>query len=458
MIKWAIISIYVLLINKIINNIIIYRKNNNYKFNNILKKLLFSNIIKRGYHNNSTVNNKLIIAQNKELIYKWLVGFTDGDGSFNCILSQNLNYRYYLQYHLHKDDIICIKSIINILGYSNNYELKNKSINLKIYNQQFIKNVILPIFDNYPLITLKNYSYILWRDNFYKYINKDYNNELIIKDKYLINNSKYLELLPKIINFEHITLEYIIGFIEAEGSFLLNNSKNCCNIYISQSNININTLIAIKLYILNNWKPDKNNIIPELIKNYLLKNWDNFIYLSKPNKDNVVNLLILDIDFLYYIIIPKFNSTNWYSIKYNSYINWQSIINIYIKGLHKINNNVIKDYIEDLKNLNKKGINIINYNSELYNSILNNNKSLYNVNYTYRLNSMLYSNNSNKSGIGVYVYDLNNKLVITFTGHRPASLYFNCSKHIIIKYIKNNDLFIDKYILKNHLINNTPEG
>ncbi|MCB6585144.1 hypothetical protein LI108_10950 [Streptococcus gordonii] len=26
---------------------------------------------------------------------------------------------------------------------------------------------------------------------------------------------------------------------------------------------------------------------------------------------------------------------------------------------------------------------------------------------------------------------------MTFTGYRPAALYFNCSKHEIAKYIKN---------------------
>lgn len=89
------------------------------------------------------------------------------------------------------------------------------------------------------------------------------------------------------------------------------------------------TLEAIKDYILNNWKPIDNILI--FIKNYLLNNWNNIIYLYKLNKCNVINLTLANIDFLYYVIIPKFNSINWYNIKYNSFINWQSIINIYIK-------------------------------------------------------------------------------------------------------------------------------
>ena len=108
MIKWTIINIYLLLL--IINNKIIFREIDNSDYNNILTlnknnvlssnpfiKLNWvnSNIIKRSYHNNTSLNNKLLIVKkdtndsvnkisNLEIdnFYKWLVGITNGDGSF----------------------------------------------------------------------------------------------------------------------------------------------------------------------------------------------------------------------------------------------------------------------------------------------------------------------------------------------------------------------------------------
>lgn len=74
------------------------------------------------------LNSSLIDKQ-----YKWLVGFTDG--SFNCLINKNNQYKFYLQYHLHIDDEECINNIKNILNYLNKYEIHNKTVNLKISNQ-----------------------------------------------------------------------------------------------------------------------------------------------------------------------------------------------------------------------------------------------------------------------------------------------------------------------------------
>ena len=469
MIKWTIINIYLLLLT--INNKLIFREKDNYDYNNILtlnkNSVLFSNpfiklnrvnsnIIKRSYHNNTSLNNKLVIVQkdtndsvnkisNLEIdnFYKWLVGFTDGDGSFYI---KNLEYGFKLIYgfHLHKDDLQCLENIKNNLNILNNISIRELSIQLTVYNKQWIYDNLLPIFDKYPCITIKYYSYIKWREVLIKSINNVSSKELI-KNKLLINNYEIIDNIE--IPYNNINDHWILGFLEAEGSFLINNTRNSCRLFISQHEQSKKTLEVIKDYILNNWKPIDST--PIFIKEDLLNNWDNIIQLSKLNKCNVINLAISNLDFLYYVIIPKLNSINWYTIKYNSFINWQSIINIYIKGLHKINNNnVIQEYIEHLRNLNKKGANKINYNIELYNKIINNNKPLYNMYLSYRLNSLTYKTNK-FIGVGVYVYDLNNLFIIRFSGLVNAGLHFNCSKHMIDKYVKNGNVFINKYILLN---------
>ena len=454
----------------IINNLI-FKNNNNNNYNNILKYNrnieLYSiqspyikniNVIKRGYH--TSLNNNLIIVQknnnednlklnNLEInnFHKWLVGFTDGDGSFYIKGLEN-NFKFFYGFHLHKDDISCLEHIKNNLKIPSNINIRELSVQLLVTKKQWISDNLLPIFDKYPCITIKYYSYYKWKKAIIDNLNGiTYNNNDVLNIKNTINN---YEVIPNLkIPYDKINDYWILGFIEAEGSFDLSPKRNICGFNVSQHKRSINTLKAIKSYVLNNWKPIDNT--PLLIKNKLLKDWDSSIKLTKPDKNGVIKLDFYRIDFLYYVIIPKFNSINWYSIKYNSYINWQSIVNIYIKGLHKINNKDIINYIEHIKNLNKKGINKINYNIELYNNIINNNKPLYNKNYTYRLNSIIHSK-KNITGVGVFVYDLNNTLIITFTGYVPASLYFNCSKHEIAKYIKNGNVFINKYIFKNILL------
>lgn len=454
----------------IINNLI-FKNNNNNNYNNILKYNrnieLYSiqspyikniNVIKRGYH--TSLNNNLIIVQknnnednlklnNLEInnFHKWLVGFTDGDGSFYIKGLEN-NFKFFYGFHLHKDDISCLEHIKNNLKIPSNINIRELSVQLLVTKKQWISDNLLPIFDKYPCITIKYYSYYKWKKAIIDNLNGiTYNNNDVLNIKNTINN---YEVIPNLkIPYDKINDYWILGFIEAEGSFEVIKTRNICSFNISQHQRSIETLKAIKSYILTNWKPIDNT--PLIIKNQLLKDWDSSIKLTKPDKNGVIKLDFYRIDFLYYVIIPKFNSINWYSIKYNSYINWQSIVNIYIKGLHKINNKDIINYIEYIKNLNKKGINKINYNIELYNNIINNNKPLYNKNYTYRLNSIIHSK-KNITGVGVFVYDLNNTLIITFTGYVPASLYFNCSKHEIAKYIKNGNVFINKYILKNILL------
>lgn len=454
----------------IINNLI-FKNNNNNNYNNILKYNrnieLYSiqspyikniNVIKRGYH--TSLNNNLIIVQknnnednlklnNLEInnFHKWLVGFTDGDGSFYIKGLEN-NFKFFYGFHLHKDDISCLEHIKNNLKIPSNINIRELSVQLLVTKKQWISDNLLPIFDKYPCITIKYYSYYKWKKAIIDNLNGiTYNNNDVLNIKNTINN---YEVIPNLkIPYDKINDYWILGFIEAEGSFEVIKTRNICSFNISQHQRSIETLKAIKSYILTNWKPIDNT--PLIIKNQLLKDWDSSIKLTKPDKNGVIKLDFYRIDFLYYVIIPKFNSINWYSIKYNSYINWQSIVNIYIKGLHKINNKDIINYIEYIKNLNKKGINKINYNIELYNNIINNNKPLYNKNYTYRLNSIIHSK-KNITGVGVFVYDLNNTLIITFTGYVPASLHFNCSKHEIAKYIKNGNVFINKYILKNILL------
>lgn len=373
--------------------------------------------------------------------HKWLVGFTDGDGSF-YIKKNDKWFSFFLGYHLVKNDIICINNIKEGLNLDQKVEIRPKSVLLGIHKHSVILNTVIPIFDNYPLITKKGNVYTIWRESFIGYINKSINREELLQIKYKLNDANYLNLLPDILNFKHISTEYIVGFLEAEGSFVLSGNRNACAFYISQHQNSIYLLEAIKQYIINEWKPI--NSTPKLINDYLLDNWEDIVHLTKPNKHGIVSLYITNIDFLNYVVVPYLDSVTWYSKKYQDYLDWKSVIKLYIGGYHKIYPEVL-DYINHVKlNSNRKRWNSTSeYDINIINNILCQ-LPIYDLRCLYRANSVGY----NFGGLlGVYVYDLNNKLLRVFSGTISAASHFKCTKQEISKFIKNNIPFKSLYLL-----------
>lgn len=170
------------------------------------------------------------------------------------------------------------------------------------------------------------------------------------------------------------------------------------------------------------------------------------VHITKPNKFGIVSLCIQNIDFLNYVVIPNLDSVQWYSKKYQDYLDWKSVIKIYIGGYHK-NYPIVLDYIKHVQlNSNRKRWNSTSiFDINIINNILAQ-PSIYDSRCLYRANSVGY-----KFGglLGVYVYDLNNKLLKVFSGILSATAYFNTNKHVITKHIKNGSLFKSIYLLTN---------
>lgn len=450
MIKWAIIFFLLTIINKITSNnillyflLLVYNKLNYINNSNNLKNKLSLKVIAHKI----TLNHK-----NNEDFYQWLVGFTDGDGSF-YIKSNNKCARFYYGFRLHIDDKICLDNIKYYLNIPSKIEELLKTIILLNSQKKWLYLNIVPIFDKYPCLTIKYYSYYKWKKELINSINiKNYNlnNDLKLISKTINNYNKIPNI---IIPYNKINDNWILGFIEAEGSLEVLKNRNISALNVSQHERSIDTLKAIKSYILTNWKPVENT--PNLIKSELLKNWDSIAILTKPDKNNVIKLEFRKLDFLYYVIAPKLLSLKWYSRKEVDFKLWKVVLNIYIKGLHNLEEGLnLLNLIQN--NINKKRYNNNNIISDnIINKVLNI-KPVYNNNLTYRINSDIIRlnklNNLKTIKVGVFVYNINNELIITFTGIRPAAKYFDCTKHLISKYIKNNEVFQNKYILKNNLL------
>ena len=180
------------------------------------------------------------LNQNKELFYQWLVGFTDGDGTFSITHS---NGKWSLAFKLSQQEynMRVLYFIKNQLGIGNiNKESNTKMANYRIRDRKKLALVIFPIFDNYPLLTSKYFSYLKFKEAYKILENTSLTKtqkdelmfELVKKDLRMpIHGEKdYISPAWTIVNNivsntndakKVISKAWLIGFTEAEGSFYL---------------------------------------------------------------------------------------------------------------------------------------------------------------------------------------------------------------------------------------------
>ena len=174
--------------------------------------------------------------------YQWLVGVTDGDGTFYfaptpkggwtfCYKIGQSNYNLRLLYH--------IKNIVGVGSIS--VDDKNNASEFRVRNIKHICQYILPIFEKYPLLTSKYFNYTKFRDAILIFNEST----LTIDEKNNFIFAIYIKTLPVIYispawyvvktenkeqSIKHkaevlsvMSKSWVVGFIEAEGSFYLVN-------------------------------------------------------------------------------------------------------------------------------------------------------------------------------------------------------------------------------------------
>lgn len=192
-------------------------------------------------HPSKFINNYITtqsLNQNKELFYHWLVGFTDGDGTFSITYS---NSKWSLIYKISQPEyntrlLYFIKTQLGI-GKINKV---NNTVSYWVRDKKKLAEVIFPIFDNYPLLTSKYFNYLKVKEAYY--ILEDTNLTKIKRDELMLNlvktvpSSDYISpAWEKVNNQVSNTNEgnmvmskaWLIGFTEAKGSFYLVNKTDC---------------------------------------------------------------------------------------------------------------------------------------------------------------------------------------------------------------------------------------
>lgn len=179
--------------------------------------------------------NKSKYNENIENFNQWLVGFTDGDGSFTIYRAKEGKWILFFKLSQSTYNLRVLYFIKNQLGVGSvNLESNKTKGDFRIRDRKSIGSVIIPIFDKYPLLTSKYYEYQKFRKA-YEILNKP---DLSTKEKdnllldlksqtvpesyispawekvnYIVNNTYEAKLV--------ISKYWLVGFTEAEGSFYL---------------------------------------------------------------------------------------------------------------------------------------------------------------------------------------------------------------------------------------------
>ena len=154
---------------------------------------------------------------------------------------------------IHKDDLNALYYIQNSLGGIGNVGAEEDLVHLKVTSLSEIK-LIIEFFSNYPLNSSKHLDFLAFRRAYELYIssNQESRNEVLqeiseIKGSMNSKRTKYEEPLTHKI---HITDNWILGFIEGDGSFSITKKDFILTFSISQKG-NLPLMEAIQSYLLN---------------------------------------------------------------------------------------------------------------------------------------------------------------------------------------------------------------
>ena len=186
-------------------------------------------------HDHSRWINKSKYDENKENFHQWLIGFTDGDGSFTVYRSKHGKWTLFFKLTQSTYNLRILYYIKSQLGFGSvSLNIDNLNADFRIRDRKTIGSIIIPIFDKYPLLTSKYYSYFRFREAYNILENSSLTTQE--KDKLLLDlvnkemADNYISPAWAVVDNEVnnaneaklvLSKYWLVGFTEAEGSFYL---------------------------------------------------------------------------------------------------------------------------------------------------------------------------------------------------------------------------------------------
>ena len=187
------------------------------------------------FFNHQRLNEEHLKNKKSNIIFQqWLVGFTDGNGNFH-ISHQGDKWSLSFKIAQSRYNLRVLHYIKSQLGVGSITKDGTKA-QYFIRDRKIIETVIIPIFDKYPLLTTKHFYYLKFKQALLVLNNANLDKESInrkllsLKDtkanlNYLSPAWSYTTLpLTGVNSIKNVmTKSWLVGFIEAEGSFYLTN-------------------------------------------------------------------------------------------------------------------------------------------------------------------------------------------------------------------------------------------
>lgn len=259
-------------------------------------------------------------------------------------------FEFIFRIALHIDDLKVLKLIQDKLNCGKIRRDRNTYVYL-VSSLIDIEKVIIPLFNKWPLMTKKYLDFLDFKESFYIFKIRQKNkhniqtyNLQILELKNGMNDKRVNFIIHE--NHIKITANYLLGYIEGDGSFYFNKRDNTIRI----------SLITIS----------KDRIILEKIKEFLLKYLDNnslffanntkLIYIYNKsvinNRRPITILEIAQIDYICNYLIPFFDKLNFRTKKYLDYLDFRRIAFLLLNGKHltKIGKNLIVNLANTMNN------------------------------------------------------------------------------------------------------------
>lgn len=402
-----------------------------------LKNLKYSSLES---NTESLKKKKSLDSLSDENFYEWFRGYVDAEGCFFIQILEN-RFKLVFTFCVHKDELELIKYIAQRLGVGNisvgcktiSYTISSKNDLLKIFS----------IFDTRSLNTSKNLNYIVFRQAYDLYFNREsikVSLELRKKMRDLkdqMNKNRIDFNQPKGHSIK-ITPYWLLGFVEGDGYFSVNLKTNSLKFGIGQTSQEIGVLEEIKKFLLllpGNFKikrKDSNLVKLEVYNQVKSRDHKSMAYITVNQTDYLINVLI-----------PFFGNLIWLSKKEKDYKDWVIILNIIEQGKH---------FTEEGKNLifligkrmnnYRLSTNLSNKTNECTTDLsieervlkLLDSPSNYEVQPDGKiLIKSLGTNYRGRGNVGVKVLDDAGKLVYHFDSIKECALFFNVHSRTIIR-------------------------
>jgi LAGLIDADG endonuclease len=180
-------------------------------------------------------SRKIVNKKNTNIEFEpWLVGVTDGDGTFHFSENKAKNWVLYFKIAQSSYNLRMLYHIKSRLSVGQISVEPNGNAEFRIRDTKKIVQHIIPIFDKYPLLTSKYYNYDLFKQvaiiKTNSFLSTAQKHILISELKSKIRPDNYISPAWSIVNNNVTCLteaqtvmnkSWLVGFTESEGSFYL---------------------------------------------------------------------------------------------------------------------------------------------------------------------------------------------------------------------------------------------